>query len=165
MEETNVLVRSQIIVVEPISNSVAVINAGPQGPPGSPGGPTPVDGFTTLEFMETMVSTDPAANKTWLYTKDNGAGKTELHARFANGYDVIIIDDTGLGTDSGKYSHRYVQPIPSLIWEVYHTLGFRPSVTVVDSAGEVIIPEIEYISDTKIELSFSAEVSGEAYLS
>jgi hypothetical protein len=38
MAEINVLSRTQIIVVPPGSNSVSIINAGPQGPGGT-GGP------------------------------------------------------------------------------------------------------------------------------
>jgi hypothetical protein len=38
-DELNVISRTQIIRVEPTSNSVSVIYAGPPGPPGTPGGP------------------------------------------------------------------------------------------------------------------------------
>jgi hypothetical protein len=34
--EINVISRTQIIVVEPVSGSVSIINAGPMGPPGPP---------------------------------------------------------------------------------------------------------------------------------
>ncbi|MET0786842.1 MAG: hypothetical protein ABWY25_09065 [Paenisporosarcina sp.] len=39
MPEINVLSRTQRIIVEPLSKSVAVINAGPAGPPNGPPGP------------------------------------------------------------------------------------------------------------------------------
>ena len=39
MGDSSVISRTQKIIVEPASRSVAVINAGPQGPSGSPGGP------------------------------------------------------------------------------------------------------------------------------
>ena len=62
-------------------------------------------------------------------------------------------------------SHRYVQVTASNLWDITHSLGFRPNVTAVDSAGDTIIPEVRYLSDTQVRLIFSAAVAGEAYLS
>ncbi len=42
--EVNVLSRTQIIVVEPLSKSVSIISAGPMGPPGPPGADSTVPG-------------------------------------------------------------------------------------------------------------------------
>src|SRR5215471_17865802 len=47
-EEISVLTRTQVIIVDPISNTVNVVNAGPQGPAGTstpgPPGPAGADG-------------------------------------------------------------------------------------------------------------------------
>lgn len=61
---------------------------------------------------------------------------------------------------------RYVhtQASPSSVWNVTHSLGGRPSVMVVDSAGTVVIGEISYNSNTSITISFTAPFSGYAYL-
>lgn len=56
------------------------------------------------------------------------------------------------------------QPVPSTTWNITHSLGGRPSITVVDSAGTVVIGEITYISDSQITASFTAAFSGLAYL-
>lgn len=58
----------------------------------------------------------------------------------------------------------YSQPVPSTTWNITHSLGGRPSITVVDSAGTVVIGEITYISDSQITASFTAAFSGFAYL-
>jgi hypothetical protein len=72
----------------------------------------------------------------------------------------------GLGEELSEYtSHRYVQPNASTTWVIDHEIPFRPSITVVDSTGREIIPDIEYTSATVITLTFSAAVGGEAYLS
>ena len=49
-------------------------------------------------------------------------------------------------------------------WVIDHNLHTFPSVTVVDSAGTVVIGEILYNSDIRITLTFSAAFSGKAYL-
>lgn len=58
----------------------------------------------------------------------------------------------------------YTQSSPSATWDIVHELGGRPSVTVVDSAGTVVIGEVTYISDTQIQIAFTAAFSGFAYL-
>jgi hypothetical protein len=58
----------------------------------------------------------------------------------------------------------FEQMLPSGYWIVTHNLGKNPSVTVVDSAGTVVIGEIQYISNNELTLTFSGEFSGKAYL-
>lgn len=50
-EEINVIQRSQIIVVEPFSGSVAVINAGPMGVAGPQGIPGDIDNSLSTHLM------------------------------------------------------------------------------------------------------------------
>lgn len=63
-------------------------------------------------------------------------------------------------------NERYVhsQPSPSTTWTITHALGGKPSVTVVDSAGTVVIGEVTYNSDTQVTISFTSAFSGFAYL-
>lgn len=53
---------------------------------------------------------------------------------------------------------------PASTWNITHNLGRRPSVTVVDSAGTVVIGEVTYTSDNALTIQFSAGFSGQAYL-
>jgi hypothetical protein len=64
--------------------------------------------------------------------------------------------------DTLRYVHT--QASASDTWNVTHTLGGRPSVMVVDSAGTVVIGEIRYNSNTSITILFTAPFSGFAYL-
>jgi hypothetical protein len=70
-----------------------------------------------------------------------------------------------LATTSGS-TRRLVfeQASPSTLWEITHTLGGRPSVTIVDTAGTVVIGGVTYISDSEITVEFTAAFSGFAYL-
>ena len=60
--------------------------------------------------------------------------------------------------------HIHTQGTASTEWVITHTLGGRPSVTVVDSAGTVVIGEVQYDSNTQVTVSFTAAFSGYAYL-
>jgi hypothetical protein len=65
-------------------------------------------------------------------------------------------------TDVG---YRHVQASAATIWNITHALPFWPSVVVVDSTKRQVIPgEVLYLSATSIQLTFSAALGGEAYL-
>jgi hypothetical protein len=69
-------------------------------------------------------------------------------------------------TEATHNNERFVfpQPSPSSIWSITHNLGGRPSVTIVDSAGTMVIGEVTYNSDTQVTVNFTAAFSGFAYL-
>lgn len=58
----------------------------------------------------------------------------------------------------------FTQASASSTWVITHELGGRPSVTIVDSAGTVVIGEVTYNSNTQITVQFTAPFSGFAYL-
>lgn len=60
--------------------------------------------------------------------------------------------------------HVHTQSSPSTTWVITHELKGRPSVTVVDSAGTMVIGEVTYNSDTQVTVNFTAAFSGFAYL-
>lgn len=49
-------------------------------------------------------------------------------------------------------------------WAVEHTLEKFPSVSVVDSGGNLVIGDVEYISKSRLKILFNYEFSGKAYL-
>lgn len=59
---------------------------------------------------------------------------------------------------------EYTQSTPSQEWEITHTLKKFPAVTVVDSAGSVVVGDIAYIDDSNVTISFQAAFAGKAYL-
>jgi hypothetical protein len=49
-------------------------------------------------------------------------------------------------------------------WVITHTLGGKPSVTIVDSADTHVFGDVTYNSTSQITVNFSAAFSGKAYL-
>ena len=67
------------------------------------------------------------------------------------------------GDIGGTYQHT--QATPSAFWVINHDLGFRPNVTVTDSAGTPVIGDVRYPDIDTVTIQFLAGFSGEAYLS
>jgi hypothetical protein len=66
------------------------------------------------------------------------------------------------GAAGTLYTH--VQSGLSSSWLVVHNLGSFPSVTVVDTGGTEVIPNLHYDNSNQITLTFAAPTSGTAYL-
>jgi hypothetical protein len=62
----------------------------------------------------------------------------------------------------GTYTHT--QAAASSTWTIVHNLGCKPSVTIVDSGGNVQIGEVLYDSNNQVTVTFAAAFSGYAYL-
>lgn len=73
-----------------------------------------------------------------------------------------------VGTSTGSAwqdrTFRHVQGAAATVWNINHNLNCRPSITVVDSVGTVVIGQVEYLDDSNVRLTFSAAFGGEAYL-
>ena len=76
------------------------------------------------------------------------------------GTGMITMSTPGAGD---AYTHT--QAVPASVWDITHALPFIPSVTVIDSSGDMVMSSIEYLSDTQIRISHSAPFSGSAHLS
>ena len=74
--------------------------------------------------------------------------------------DMGIISFTG--TSDRYYEH--IQSNASAIWHITHNLKKHPSVSVVDSAGSIVVGDVSYIDDDTVDVIFSAPFSGRAYL-
>ena len=82
--------------------------------------------------------------------------------------DVVI----GIGGTSGVssaettfFAYHHNQGSASTEWDITHGLGFYPNVTVMDSAGSTVEGELEHLSKYRLRVTFSAPISGDAYLS
>lgn len=64
-----------------------------------------------------------------------------------------------------RLSYYHVVYEPSTEWLVTHNLGYKPSVKVIDSTGEVVIPDIEYVDDNTVRITFANPTFGEAHFS
>lgn len=71
------------------------------------------------------------------------------------------ISNVPLSSDT-FYTHNQIAA--SSKWTITHNLNRFPSVTVVDSAGSVVVGEVNYISSNIIDITFQGAFSGKAYL-
>lgn len=62
-----------------------------------------------------------------------------------------------------RYIH--VQSQPNTVWNVTHNLGLLPQVTILNSAGQVVMGQVDYLDNFNVRLTFSAAFSGLAILS
>jgi hypothetical protein len=74
----------------------------------------------------------------------------------------VVVRIGGAGGNARRHVHT--QSSPSTTWVINHTLGGKPSVTVVDSADTVVIGEVTYNSNSQVTVEFTAAFSGYAYL-
>ncbi len=62
-------------------------------------------------------------------------------------------------------NYTHTQAIASTTWTVNHNLGFKPSVTVVDTAGTLCFADIVHVNENQLIVSTSAAMGGVAYCS
>lgn len=49
-------------------------------------------------------------------------------------------------------------------WRIIHNLEKYPSVSIVDTGGNMVVGEVHYVSINEVIISFTFEFSGKAYL-
>lgn len=79
--------------------------------------------------------------------------------------DVIIGATSVNSAEPLAFAYHHIQGASSLTWDIPHGLGFYPNVTVMDSAGSTVEGELEHLSKYSLRVTFSAPISGNAYLS
>jgi hypothetical protein len=62
-------------------------------------------------------------------------------------------------------TYTYTQGTPASVWNITHNLGYRPQVSVIDSANSLVEGDIAYPTVDTMILTFSSAFSGVAYLS
>ena len=67
-------------------------------------------------------------------------------------------------TDNKTTTYIHYQTLPSNNWIINHNLTKYPSVTIVDSSGNVVVGEVKYIDNDTINISFAGAFAGTAYL-
>jgi hypothetical protein len=95
-------------------------------------------------------------NDTPLEYLSSDAGKALLVNSTASGviFQEIIQDK--------HYTHD--QGMPSQVWTINHGLNKFPAVVAVDTAGSVVVGQIQYIDLNNITITFNASFSGEAFI-
>tara|TARA_R110002167_G_scaffold190373_1_gene392667 strand:- start:3004 stop:3693 length:690 start_codon:yes stop_codon:yes gene_type:complete len=75
-------------------------------------------------------------------------------------YDFSVFQLSSQGTTTFIFE----QDTPVTTWNVNHGLGKFPSITVINTIGEVVYGEHLYVDSNNVTISFSAPFAGEAYL-
>lgn len=116
-------------------------NVGPQGPQGpqGPPGPKGEDGGIA-ELLQA------AFNDGKLIGMQNG--------------ELIAIDPTELP----KKTVNHNQLSASDSWSIEHNFNYYPTVTVVDSGGNVVVGDVQYVDMHHIHISFKSPFTGKAIL-
>ena len=95
----------------------------------------------------------PMTEKAYIPTKTS---ELENDAGYLTQTDITNV------TSDITYAHNQISP--SSTWSITHNLGKYPSVSIVDSSGNVVQGNVKYESVNKVTIDFSAEFSGRAYL-
>jgi N-acetylneuraminic acid mutarotase len=75
----------------------------------------------------------------------------------------IVVTDNKL-TFTAKTGYVHTQTIAAAVWTIVHNLGKYPSVSIVDSANDEVIGEVNYTNVNQVVVTFSAAFSGKAFL-
>lgn len=109
------------------------------------------------------------AIKTKYRIKDS-SGKYEVIHFQTSADQVITSDDSQFVTKEEKeiirqsriYTHH--QLASTNIWEIEHNLGKLPTVSIIDSAGTVVMGDVLYVDENRVKITFSSAFSGKALL-
>lgn len=120
--------------------------------------------ITTADGSTVVISNIPSSSDTsnWDSAYDNmitGLSITGDTTKTLN----LSQQDGGTLTVSYVDTYVHVQSSSSATWTVNHNMNKYPSVTVIDSANNVVEGEVEYISLNQLEITFSSGFSGTAY--
>lgn len=74
------------------------------------------------------------------------------------------VGPAGPGGDGFVSNYYHVQMVPAASWSILHNLGRYAAVVVMNSAGEQVYGDVEYLSLDSVVVSFSAPFSGTAQL-
>ena len=77
---------------------------------------------------------------------------------------ITTIGIQGVAGIDGDKHYTHVQGVASAEWTIQHPLIKFPSITTVDSAGNVVVGEEQMIDLNTVKIIFSAPFSGKAYL-
>jgi hypothetical protein len=76
-----------------------------------------------------------------------------------------LVGEQGPAGLPGNGAYHHVQASADNVWQITHSLGFYPNVTAQDEDGNDIVGGIMYIDENTLNVLFSANVAGDAYLS
>ena len=128
-----------VVAIETIETLVMVVNEGIRGEDGKQGNPgipgPPGDGSTAFATQQEVLE----------------GVKT----------DAVVSP----ATLAPALSKTHSQINPSATWDIVHNMNRYPAVSIVDSAGSIVIGDVEHLSASALRVTFFSGFSGTAYLS
>lgn len=99
-------------------------------------------------------------------TIDNQEITGEVQLSDGNGNALPLVVSTTQVKVNGESltSYTHNQTTSSATWVIDHNMGKRPSVTVVNSAGQSVIGSVTYNSINQLTVEFKNPFKGKAYL-
>lgn len=92
------------------------------------------------------------------------SGDVQLSDGNGNALPITISSTQVKVNGESLTSFTYNQTTASNTWSITHNMGKRPSVTVVNSAGQSVIGEVSYINVNQLTVQFKNPFKGKAYL-
>jgi hypothetical protein len=118
-------------------------------------------------LIAAVINTQNATNGGIIVRPSHKAGLNELHdvnTSELSGGQTLAYNDVAEEWETRDIYHIHTQGVASATWVITHSLKKYPSVTIVDSLGNVVFGEIQYTDINTVTLTFSGGFSGKAYL-
>lgn len=114
------------------------------------------------EFFEIAGNISASGNIAANAIVADGSGLTNLPVQTVNDFTNAL--KTKLDALETDKNYVHTQSSSSTSWEVTHSLGKYPSPVVVDSAGTIVVGQVDYDSLNTMTISFKSTFSGKVYL-
>jgi len=89
---------------------------------------------------------------------------THVGSKGTPALDSIAVAATGVSGVEGDKFFTFNQPTAAGVWNIQHDLKKFPSVSIADSANNIVEGAITYIDNNNLTITFTAPFSGKAYL-
>ena len=75
---------------------------------------------------------------------------------------VTVASQAALNAAVAGFVHT--QAVAAAVWTITHNLNRHPSVTVIDSAGDLVFGDVHYVNTNQITVTHGGATGGVAYL-
>lgn len=126
-----------------------------------------IDSFDDVEGQENQFYINTSNNAIYYFDGENfveleGTSINGLKERVTtNEQDIAVLKEKII--EGADKNYIFKQMTPADTWTIVHNLGKFPSITVVDSAGTVVVGEIILQTTEQAVISFNGAFSGKAY--
>ncbi len=122
---------------------------------------------TLVNTTYTLTSTVDAINNVAdIDLTDSNGAKTTVKLKGGTGITMTqpTANEITIASLNDDANFIFTQSIASATWNITHNLNKFCSVSVVDTANQIVIGDVTYINSNSLTITFSAAFSGKAYL-